>query len=83
MTVDEDGYDPVILTVIPGDRIKITVSNEDNSEHAFILFAFNVDKSLKTGETIVVDFTPLKKGEFTWTERDGSKGGTLIVGSDV
>ncbi|MBI4144784.1 cupredoxin domain-containing protein [Candidatus Woesearchaeota archaeon] len=82
MTVTSSGYDPKILTVIPGDRIKITLTNEDVKDHAFILADFSVDMAVAEGETVVVDFTPLKKGEFAWTERDGSKAGTLIVGTD-
>ncbi len=80
MTIDGDGYQPPILTVIPGDRVKITITNEDSKEHAFILKEFGVDKAVAIGGAMVVDFTPLQKGEFTWTERDGSKAGTLIVG---
>ncbi|MBI4150675.1 cupredoxin domain-containing protein [Candidatus Woesearchaeota archaeon] len=60
MTIDSDGYQPPILTVIPGDRIKLTITNEDSKEHAFILKTFNVDKTIAIGGTIVADFTPLQ-----------------------
>lgn len=82
MTVTSSGYNPKILTVIPGDRIKITLTNEDVRDHSFILAEFSVNTVVAEGATGVIDFTPLRKGEFAWTEKDGSKAGTLIVGTD-
>ncbi len=82
LTVTAEGYSTKVLTVIPGDRIKLTVINEDTKEHSFSLPDFGVTVTVAPDDSGLVDFTPLKKGEFSWTDM-GTKAGTLIVGGST
>jgi plastocyanin len=78
-SVDRSGYNPSILTITPGDREKFTISNDDTKDHSFIISELSLNTVISAGNTVTIDFTPLTQGEFTWTERDGSKAGTLII----
>ena len=80
MTVDEDGFDPNVLTVPWSERSKITLTNEDSSEHSFDVAELGLAYTLKAKETIIIDFVPPTRGEFKIDDRFGSSDGKLIVG---
>src|SRR3989344_8776619 len=59
-------FDPPYFEVDQGDRIMLTVVNEDRYDHGFAIDAFGVSQRLPAGETIVIDFVATKAGEFPY-----------------
>lgn len=58
-------FDPETINVNEGDSVLLHIQSID-VEHGFALPDFNVDVKLHPGETIDVEFTADKKGEFTF-----------------
>jgi hypothetical protein len=81
ISVDKDGYHPAVLSMLPGNRAKITITNDDSVDHSFIVAEFNINVVIPAKGSGLVDFTPLKKGDFVFTEKDGSKAGELLIGT--
>ena len=57
-------YEPESIEVEQGDRIKVTVINEDNFDHGFAIDAFGISQRLPANGTIYVEFVATKSGEF-------------------
>lgn len=60
----EWGFDPESITIDQGDRIKLTVINEDDFDHGFAIDAFGISQRLPADGTIYVEFVATKSGEF-------------------
>ncbi len=58
-------FSPKTITVKKGDRVKLTLKSVD-VEHGFLLPEFAIDEKLKPGQTVTVEFTADKTGEFTF-----------------
>lgn len=57
-------FEPDRIVVDQGDRIKLTVINEDDFDHGFAIDAFGVSQRLPASETIFIEFVVTKSGEF-------------------
>lgn len=77
------GYDPKILTVGYGDRVKISITNEDTKAHTFTIANYDIDQRVEPGDTELVDFYSDVKGEYAYTDKYGFTKGTLIVGGST
>jgi cytochrome c oxidase subunit II len=63
MTAKQFKFDPSVITVKQGDRVRIKITSLD-VKHGFALPDFNVDQNLEPGKVVTVDFIADKKGEF-------------------
>lgn len=65
LTAKNWSFDPPIITVKQGDKVKLNVKSIDVS-HGFALPDYGFDQKLEPGKEIVIEFTASKKGEFTF-----------------
>lgn len=65
MTAKRFAFDPSVINVKPGDKVKITIKSLDVT-HGFSLPEFGINENLVPGKEVVVEFTADKKGEFTF-----------------
>lgn len=65
ITAKNWAFDPAVITVKQGDRVKLTVKSVDVS-HGFALPDYGFDQKLEPGKEIVIEFIASKKGEFTY-----------------
>ena len=80
ITITASGFDPKILTVGHGDRVKLTITNDDTKSHTFNIEAYSIAKTLAPDETVLVEFYGTIKGEFKYDDTSSTNDGTLIVG---
>lgn len=66
MTAKQWVFDPEVITVKQGDKVKINIKSLDVA-HGFALPDFGVEQNLEPGKEIVVEFIASKKGEFTFS----------------
>src|SRR3989344_3961229 len=72
------------ITVNNGDRVRLKITSMDVT-HGFSLPSFNINKNLKPGEEVIIEFTADKTGTFTFAcsvvcgSGHGSMNGRLIV----
>lgn len=57
-------FTPEIIEVNRGDRIVMTVVNEDNYDHGIAIDAFGVSQRMPAKSTIKVEFVATQLGEF-------------------
>jgi nitrosocyanin len=57
-------FEPETITVDKCDRVKVTVSNEDDFDHGVAIDAFGISQRLPALGQITIDFVALKAGEF-------------------
>ena len=57
-------FSPESIEVDQGDRVKLTVINEDDYDHGFAIDAFGISQRLPANETINLEFVATKSGEF-------------------
>ena len=55
---------PEIIEVNRGDRIKMTVINEDDYDHGIAIDAFGVTQRMPANSTIKVEFVVTQEGDF-------------------
>ena len=60
----EWAFEPELIEVNQGDRIKLTVVNEDNFDHGVAIDALGVSQRLPANGTIDVEFVAGKSGTF-------------------
>ncbi len=84
MTAKQWEFDPAIITVKKGDKVRIKVKSIDVT-HGFALPDFSVNENLEPGKEITVEFIADKKGEFTFfcsvicgTGHSGMKGKLVV-----
>ena len=65
ITAKNWSFDPPVITVKQGDKVKLTIKSVDVS-HGFALPDYGFDQKLEPGKEIVIEFTASKKGEFTF-----------------
>ena len=65
MTAKKWEFEPGIVTVKEGDRVKLNIKSVDVT-HGFSLPDFGVSENLAPGKTVAVEFTADKKGTFTF-----------------
>lgn len=59
------GYDPNTIEVEAGTKVKIELVSLD-SEHTFTIDDLGIDQKVKGGGTEIIEFTPEKKGDYTF-----------------
>jgi nitrosocyanin len=57
-------FEPEVIEVEQGDRVKLTVINEDDFDHGFAIDALGVSQRLPANGKINVEFVASKSGEF-------------------
>lgn len=57
-------FEPDVFDVGRGDRVKITVVNEDDYDHGFSIDAYGISQRVPAGGTITVSFVATKVGDF-------------------
>lgn len=57
-------FDPEVIEVDQGDRVKLTVINEDNFDHGVAIDALGISQRLPANGTINIEFVATKSGEF-------------------
>lgn len=60
------GFDPEYTEADQGDKIILTVVNEDDYDHGFAIDAFGISQRLPALGTIQVDFVVTKAGDFPY-----------------
>lgn len=65
LTAKSWSFDPAVITVKQGDKVKLIVKSIDVS-HGFALPDYGFDQELEPGKEIIIEFTASKKGEFTF-----------------
>jgi cytochrome c oxidase subunit II len=63
MTAKQFQFDPSVITVNQGDRVRIKITSLDVT-HGFALPDFNINQTLEPGKEVMVDFIADKKGEY-------------------
>ncbi len=84
MTAKRWEFDPNVIRVKQGDRVRLLVTSQDVT-HGFSLPDFNVNETLPPGQTVTIEFTADRQGTFEFRCSvfcgEGHRGqrGTLIV----
>lgn len=61
---DEWRFEPDDIEVNQGDRVILTIVNQDNYDHGIAIDAFGVSQRIPALKTIKVDFVATQPGEF-------------------
>jgi plastocyanin len=57
-------FDPDVIEVNRGDKVILTLINEDDYDHGIAIDAFGIAQRMPAGETIILDFVVTQEGEF-------------------
>lgn len=57
-------FEPETIQVEQGDKINLTIINEDDFDHGFSIDAFGISQRLPANQTIYLNFVASKSGEF-------------------
>jgi plastocyanin len=57
-------FEPEVIEAEQGDKITLTITNEDEYDHGFAIDAFGISQRMPAKSTIVIDFVVTKAGEF-------------------
>lgn len=57
-------FDPDLIEVNRGDKVVLTLINEDDYDHGIAIDAFGVAQRMPAEETITLDFVVTQEGEF-------------------
>jgi plastocyanin len=63
---DEWRFIPEEIEVQRGDKVVLTVVNEDDYDHGIGIDAFGISQRMPANETIIVEFTATQPGEFQY-----------------
>ncbi len=79
--VVKGGYTPDVLVVKAGQPVRLNFTREETASCSeMVLFPdFNKSAKLPTGETVTLEFTPDKPGEYDFQCQMGMLHGKLIV----
>ncbi|MEW6732872.1 MAG: cupredoxin domain-containing protein [Acidobacteriota bacterium] len=77
----EHGYEPVSIQLKRGVPAQITFlrMDENNCGEKFLLKELGIQKSLLVGQPVIVELTPEKTGDYSFTCGMGMYRGTLTV----
>ncbi|HZP27152.1 MAG TPA: cupredoxin domain-containing protein [Dehalococcoidia bacterium] len=82
VAIQSFAFQPASLSAQPGDKLQITVKNNDTTTHTFTIEALSVDHELKAGEQATFTIDAKSQGSFTYHCRiHSSMIGTLQVGA--
>ena len=57
-------FTPDSIDVVQGEKVVVTVVNEDEFDHGFAIDAFGVQQRVSGHQTIKIEFTPTQTGDF-------------------
>jgi plastocyanin len=57
-------FDPEVIEAEKGDRVNLTLINEDDYDHGITIEAFGINQRLAAGETTHISFVVTQEGEF-------------------
>ncbi len=57
-------FDPEMVEVLRGDKIIMTVVNEDEYDHGIAIDAFGISQRMPAQSTITIEFVATQEGEF-------------------
>jgi len=57
-------FDPEVIEAEQGDKIILTVTNQDEYDHGFAIDAFGISQRMPAKSTIIIDFVVTKAGSF-------------------
>lgn len=63
---DQWEWDPEVIRVMPGDRVRITIYNEDTYDHGFGIDVFGVNRRLFPERATVIEFNASLRGKFNF-----------------
>jgi len=61
---NEWGFSPKDILTNQGDRIIMTIINEDSYDHGFAIDALGISQRMPANETIIIDFVASQDGDF-------------------
>ncbi len=61
---DQWKFEPEVIDVNQGDKVIITVVNEDSYDHGFSIDAFGISQRIPAKGTIVIQFVATQPGDF-------------------
>jgi plastocyanin len=64
--LDDDYFEPTVITGTPGQKLKLELENEGSAEHNFTLEAQNVDQDVDAGEKAEVTVTVPQSGQVSF-----------------
>jgi plastocyanin len=64
--LDDDYFEPTVITGTPGQKLKLELENEGSNEHNFTLEAQNVDQDVDAGEKADVTVTIPQSGKLAF-----------------
>ena len=64
--LDDDYFEPTVITGTPGAKLKLELENEGSSEHNFMLEAQHLDKDVEAGEKAEVTVTIPQSGQVSF-----------------
>jgi plastocyanin domain-containing protein len=81
VVVGEKGYEPTRVSLRAGTPAQITfVRTTDNTCGTEVVFpSLNIKRSLPLNELVVIEFTPAKKGEITFSCGMNMLHGAIVV----
>jgi plastocyanin len=78
--IKDHQFDPLQLTVPAGQKLKITVDNQDPTDEEFESFDLDREQVVEGGKKIIVYIGPLKPGKYGyWADYHKSSTGTIIA----
>jgi plastocyanin len=57
-------FDPEVIEAEKGDRVNLTIVNEDDYDHGITIEAFGINQRLAAGQTTHISFVVTQEGEF-------------------
>lgn len=63
MVTKQFDYDPPVIRIKQGERVRLVVESEDVI-HGFGILEWNINRQVLPGEPMVIDLRPEKAGEF-------------------
>ena len=64
--LDDDYFEPTVITGTPGQKLKLELENEGSNEHNFTLEAQSLDKDVDAGEKADVTVTIPQNGQVSF-----------------
>ena len=81
---DQWAFAPEDIEVNRGDKVELTVINEDDYDHGIAIDAFGVSQRMPANQTIHVSFTATQPGDFAfYCSVPCGEGDTIVDGKKV
>lgn len=61
---DQWRFDPDVIDVNQGDKVILTIINQDSYDHGFAIDAFGVSQRIPAKGTVTIQFTATQPGDF-------------------